>query len=192
MSTNPTSEYLSARGIESPGALDAALHLVLEAMEPIVHEGPTNGLTLAEQAVLIAGGLDLHSIPDRDPVAEGAVKFAAIVENSLPAQGVAETLELTATRVRQLISSRELYSFQLDGKRLVPMFQIINEKCVPNIGLVNQAMPEHIHPLSVFNWYHLPNADLCIDNDLDVMLSPIDWLSLGNDPDSVVKLAERL
>lgn len=194
MPTQPATEYLAERGIKetTPEALNASLRRVLDAMEPMVYEDPASGLTAAEQAVLEAGGLRLKRTSGRDLVAETTVKFAAIVERSLTAEQVAERINMTSSRVRQLIATRELYSFRLDGKRLVPDFQIRNRKLIPNIGEVNQAIPEAMHPVGVYNWFHLENADLSIDEDQETLLSPLDWLAEGRDPGKVALMTEHL
>jgi len=194
MANRAANDYLAERGIKgaTPEALNESLRRVLDGIEPMVYEAPSRGLTAAEQAALMAGGLRLERTSDRDLVAESAVRFAAIVERSLAAEQVAQKIGMTSSRVRQLIAARELYSFRLDGKRLVPDFQIRDGKLVPNIGDVNQALPETIHPLGVYNWYHLENVDLCIDEAQEVLRTPLDWLAEGRDPARVVFMAEHL
>jgi len=187
-------DYLEARGISSTQAVTAALKRVLDSMEPMVYEDPTSGLTEQEQAVLREGGLRLERTSDRDLVAEGAVRFAALVERSLTAEEVAKRLDVTPGRVHQLISNRELYSFRLNGKRLVSDFQFQTDKkrLVPNIAEVNQVLPTTMHPLGIFNWYHLPNSDLFVDDEMETTLSPLDWLLIGNDVELVKELASNL
>lgn len=192
MATQYTIDYLEARGISSPQALNAALQRVLEAMEPMVYEDPTSGLTAEEQAVLREGGLHLERTSRRDLVAEGAVRFAALVERSLTAEELAKQLKVTPGRVYQLMADRELYSFRLEGKRLVPDFQIRDGKLIPNIGEVNKVLPKTMHPLGIFNWYHLPNIDLFIEDDQDNLVSPLDWLAMGRDVELVKRLASNL
>lgn len=192
MATEYASGYLEARGISSPRAVTEALRRVLDSMEPMVYESPTRGLTEQEQAILREGGLRLERTGERDLVAEGAVRFAALVERSLSAEEVAKRLQVTPGRVHQMISSRELYSFRLDGKRLVPDFQIRDGKLLPNIGQVNKVLPRTMHPLGIFNWYHQPNADLFVDDGMEALLSPLDWLAMGRDVDIVKHMASHL
>ena len=99
---------------------------------------------------------------------------------------------MTSSRVRQLIATRELFSFRLDGKRLVPDFQIRGGKLIPNLGEINQAIPESMHPLGVYNFYHVKNTDLYIDDEQVVLRSPLDWLAEGRDPAPLVFMAEHL
>ena len=187
-------DYLAERGIKDtdPEALNESLRRVLAGIEPMIYEPPSKGLTAAEQAALVDAGLRLERTSGRDLVAESAVRFAALVEHSLTAEQVAQQIGMTSSRVRQLIATRELYSFRLDGKRLVPDFQIRDGKLIPNIGEVNQAIPETLHPLGVYNFYHLENVDLYVDDEQDVLRTPLDWLAEGRDPAQVVFMAEHL
>ena len=105
---------------------------------------------------------------------------------------VAKQLKVTPSRVYQRLSSRELYSFRLDGKRLVPDFQFASGKLIPNIAQVNKALPETMHPLGIFNWYHQKNADLFIDDEQEILLTPLEWLAEGRDPTHVIFIGKHL
>lgn len=192
MSTEYALDYLEARGISGPEAVSDALRRVLDSMEPMVYDTPTSGLTEQEQAILREGGLRLERTAGRDLMAEGAVRFAALVERSLSAEEVAKQLKVTPGRVHQMISSRELYSFRLDGKRLVPDFQILEGKLVPNIAQVNKELPQTMHPLGIFNWYHQKNVDLFTDEDQEELLTPLEWLAEGRDPAQVIFMGKHL
>ena len=185
-------DYLEARGISGPDAVADALHRVLENMEPMVYDPPTRGLTAHEQAILREGGLRLKRTGGPDVVAEGAVRFAALVEHSLSVEEVAAKLKVTPGRVHQMISSRDLYSFRVDARRLVPGFQIRDGRLIPNIAQVNKALPATMHPLGIFNWYHRENVDLYIDDEQEVCLTPLEWLAEGRDPAHVIFMSRHL
>ncbi len=187
-----TPDYLEARGISGPEAVSRALHRILGSMEPMVYDAPECGFSEHEQALLREGGLRLRLTDSADLVAEGAVRFAALVESSLTVDEVAKQLGVTPGRVHQLVSSQALYSFRLDGKRLVPGFQIRDGKPVPNITQVNKVLPKSMHPLGVFNWYHLENVDLFVDEEQAELRSPLAWLLEGRDPQSVTFMARHL
>jgi len=187
-----TLDYLEARGISSPEAVADALHRILGSMEPMVYEALGCGLSQHEQAVLREGGLRLRRAGNPDLVAEGAVRFAALVECSLTVDALAKQLGVMPGRVHQQVSSQALYSFRLDGKRLVPDFQIRDGKPVPNIAQVNKALPKSMHPLGVFNWYHQENADLFVDEEQTALRSPLAWLLEGRDPKPVIFMARHL
>ena len=80
MCTEYSADYLEARGISGPDAIADALRRVFNNMEPLVHESRTSGLAGQEEAILREGELRLKRSSGRDLVAEGAVRFAALVE----------------------------------------------------------------------------------------------------------------
>ena len=193
--TPPVEHSLASRGLREtdPHVLNNALAAVLDGMERLAYGDAPGGLPAAEQAVLRAGGLDLEPQRGLDPLAMTAVKYAAIVERSLTSREVGERLQLTSGRVRQLIADRSLYSFLMGARRLIPRFQFEPDGgLVPNIAAVNRALSARLHPVEVFNWLHARNDDLFRDDDLDVTVSPLDWLKAGYDASRVALLARRL
>ena len=193
--TPPAERFLASRGLREtdPQVLNSALAAVLDRMEPLTYGDAPDGLPAAEQAVLRAGGLDLEPQRRSDPLAMTAVKYAAIVARSLTSQQVGERLGLAGSRVRQLIADRSLYSFLMGNRRLIPRFQFLPDGgLVPNIAVVNRALSARLHPVEVFNWLHARNADLFREEDLDVTVSPLDWLKAGYDASRVALLARRL
>lgn len=193
--TPPVEHSLTSRGLREtdPHVLNNALAAVLDGMERLAYGDAPGGLPAAEQAVLRAGGLDLEPQRGLDPLAMTAVKYAAIVERSLTSREVGERLQLTSGRVRQLIADRSLYSFLMGARRLIPRFQFEPDGgLVPNIAAVNRALSARLHPVEVFNWLHARNDDLFRDDDLDVTVSPLDWLKAGYDASRVALLARRL
>lgn len=194
MATHP-SNYLTSRGFQdsSPEALNEALRVVLASMEPMAYGDSAQGLSAEEQAALREAGAVLEPTEGPDPLAEAAVKYAAIVKRSLSAKEVSEKLGLAPSRIRQMIADRSLYSFLLEGNRCIPDFQFeVDDRLVPNITRVNKALNHRAHPVAVYNWYHLPNVDLFLDDDIDNTFSPLDWLKRGHDIEQVVLVASHL
>lgn len=193
--TTRRANYLTSRGLleTAPEALNEALRVVLDSMEPMVYEQATKGLTAQEQAVLREGGLTLEPTPGPDPLAQTMVKYAAIVTRSLSPKAVSRRLGLAPSRVRQMIADRSLYSFLIDGNRYIPDFQFeTDDRLVPNLAQVNKALNPRMHPVEVYNWYHQPHVDLFLNEDIDATVSPLDWLKGGQDVERVVFLAARL
>lgn len=186
--------YLTARGFRetSPEALNEALRVVLDSMQTMVYGDAARELTAEDQAVLRDGGLTLEPAPGPDPLANTAVKYAAIVKRSLSSEAVSRRLGLTPGRIRQMIADRSLYSFLIGRNRHIPDFQFQGNRLAPNITRVNKALPPGMHPVEVYNWFHLPNVDLFLDDDIDNTVSPLDWLKAGHDVERVVILAGRL
>ena len=166
---------------------------LLEKWRKFVEEWSKVRLLAAEQAALRAGGVDLEARPGRDPLAMTAVKYAAIVQRSLTSREVGERLRLADGRVSQLIADRSLYSFLMESRCLIPEFQFLpGGGLVPNIGVVNRALSPRLHPVEVFNWLHTRNADLFLDEESDVNVSPREWLRAGHNAAPVALLASRL
>ncbi len=187
-------DYFTARGLRStaPEGLNAALRLVLDAMPTLLYGEPTDELTAEEQQVLKEGGVDLTTVLSRDPVAETAVQFAAIIESSLTIMEAAQHIEKPESQVRQMIARRTLYSILLDNRRFVPLFQFKKDGgLLPNITKVNAALNADLHPVEVFEWYTQPDADLYLDDDIGQTVSPIAWLLAGRDYQTLVTLAKR-
>jgi len=194
MTTRPAN-YLISRGLRdtAPEALNEALRVVLESMEPMAYGDATTGLTVEEQAVLHEGGLTMGPTPGPDPLAETVVKFAAIIKQSRSTKEVSKRLGLAPSRVRQMIADRSLYSFLIEGNRYIPNFQFwTDDRLVPNITRVNKALNPRMHPVEVYNWYHLPNVDLFLNDDIDDIVSPLDWLKGGQTVEQLLLLAGRL
>lgn len=184
-------DSLSAVGLGevSPEELNTALRRVLKSMPRRVYDADGEGLTEPERQALEEGGLVLDEQDGVGPLAEGAVLYAALVERSFTTKRVAKLLGLSEGRVRQMVVDRSLYSFLLDGKRHVPDFQFGKERLVPNIGKVNSALPENKHPVSIYRWYHLENADLVRGEE---NFSPLNWLQSGFPVDEVIAAAKHL
>ena len=171
--------------------------------------GESSGeLTEAEREVLVEGGVCLDAEPEGDPLAATTAQFAAIVSTSLTTKESAVRLGMSEGRIRQMIARRTLYSILLDNRRYIPAFQFVQRgdsaretgsshapadgSLVPNIGKVNAALPEDLHPVQVQAWYTQPHVDLFIGDDVDAHVSPLDWLRSRGDVHRVVQLARWL
>lgn len=188
-------DYFRIRGLRStaPEGLNAALRVVLDAMPTLLYGEPTEELTAEEQAVLREGGVNLDAIPGRDPLAETAIQYAAIIDSSLTTREAAERLGIRESQVRQMIARRTLYSILLNNRRYIPIFQF--EKggsLVANITKVNAALNSDLHPVEVYDWYTQANPDLFVGDDIDATMNPLSWLRGGGDVKRLVTLARRL
>jgi hypothetical protein len=187
-------DYFAVRGIRStaPEALNEALRVVLDAMPTLLYGDPTDELTADEQAVLKEGGVNLAASPTRDPLAETAVQYAAIIESSLSTKEAAARLGMPQSQVRQMMARRTLYSILLNNRRYIPIFQFEkNGKLVDNITKVNAALPTDLHPVEVYEWYSEPDAELFVGDDIDATMSPLTWLRNGFDVKRLVSLARH-
>ena len=187
-------EYLRERAIKVASGTDLvdSLRRVLDQKEPEIYETSLTALPETEQQILIEGGARLRRSVERDLVAETAVQFAVLVENSLSSEDVAIRLQISASRVRQMVSERTLYTFYLNGKRWIPSWQLLRNSLVPNIGEVNRAIPETLHPVGVTQWFHRENPELYVDDNMELLRTPRQWLAEGREHTRVASLAASL
>ncbi|MDE0061316.1 MAG: helix-turn-helix domain-containing protein [Gammaproteobacteria bacterium] len=187
--------YLSMRGMQQATAeqLNEALQLVLDDMPAVLYGSSTEELTEHEQAVLRDGGVDLYAVTERDPIAETALQYAAIVKTSLTTGEVARRLGMPENQVRQMIARGTLYSFLLNNRRLIPIFQFERSgPLVANITKVNAALSPDLHPVEVQEWYTQADPDLFAGGETEAVMSPLAWLRSGGAVKKVVALAHRL
>ncbi len=188
--------YFQARGLRTtaPKELNEAMRLALESMATTLYGEAASELTAAEQTVLRRGGFKLEERTGPDPLAKTAAKYAAIIDSSMSTKEAGEKTGYGAGRIRQMVADRSIYSILLEGRRYLPQFQFLGDgrRLIPEIGRVNTALDPALHPVEVFNWYTTPNPDLFLDDDIDVTISPLDWLKAGYPVDLVVRLAKQL
>ena len=190
-----TPDYFTVRGLAptAPATLNAALRQVLDAMPTMLYGDPRRELTEAERAVLIAGGVRMEAEAEGDPLATTTAQFAALISTSLTTKEAAERLGTPESRIRQMIARRILYSVLLNNRRRIPVFQFTQRGgLLPNIGRINAALPEDLHPVEVQAWYTQPNVDLFIGDDVEACVSPLDWLRSGGDVGRAAQLARSL
>ena len=130
---------------------------------------------------------------DSDPIARTALHYAAIVKTSLTTGEVARRLGIPENQVRQMIARGTLYSFLLNNRRLIPIFQFEpTGPLVANITKVNAALSPDLHPVEVQEWYAQADPDLFAGSDIEAVMSPLAWLRSGGAVKKVAMLARRL
>lgn len=188
-------DYFAARGLRatSPDGLNSALKEVLDDMPRTLYPDTSEELTESEQAVLREGGVTINEPQQHDPLAETAVKYAAIIHSSLTTKEVATRLAIPESQVRQMISRRTLYSILLNNRRYIPLFQFEDKgPLVANISKVNAALVTDLHPVEVYQWYTQPDSELFLGDDIDSTMSPLTWLRSGGDTKKLIALIHRL
>ena len=188
-------DYFTSRGLQhtAPERLNVSLRIVLDTMPTLLYGEAEAELTAEEQAILKEGGIDLDTVIVRDPLAETAVKYSAIIESSQSIKEAAASMGKAESHLRQMIARRTLYSLLLDNRRYIPAFQFTKTGAlVQNIAKVNAVLRSDLHPVEVFEWYTETDPDLFVKDDEDQTVSPIIWLSNGYDVKPVVTLAKRL
>jgi len=179
--------------VATPDSLLDALRAALETTPSALYGRSSSELTDAERDALRAGGVDFDRPLRKDPLEGTIALFAALIESSLSVKETAERLAVPPAQVRQMIARRTLYSIKLDERRHVPRFQFHEDgSLVANVTRVNPALPEDLHPVSVYDWYTSPNPDLVLDGTDGDAVAPLDWLASGGDPKLPATLARRL
>ena len=185
--------YFQAHGLtaQAPERLNQALALAIGRMRASVYSESATELTAAESAVLQEGGFDLSEHPGAkvDPLIESVTEFAALLSTGLSTAAVAQCLGVHPSRVRQMLTERTLYGFHIDTRWVIPAFQFVGDALVRGIGPVNAALDPHLHPVVVYRWYTLPEADLDLDGRA---LAPLVWLKAGCPVDRAVRAAAEL
>ena len=116
--------------------------------------------------------------------------LAKVIETALTSQEAATRLGVGRRRIYQRLAAREIYSFRVDGRVVIPAFQFQDDGLVPGIAQVNRALPLTRHPLSVVRWFHTPQPELTAGGG--PALTPLQWLGQGRDLSVVCDLASRL
>lgn len=188
-----SSDTLHRIGIQqSPEEFEEMVRRVLDTFPPIERRTvPVQELTPDEVAALKRGGFNLEPVDYGldDPFLRGKAIYAALVAGGLSVAEVAVMLHVDESRVRQRLAKRTLYGVKLDGAWRVPTFQFADGRLIPGIDAVVSVLPPDLNPVSIYQWFTLPDDDLIID---DEAVSPRDWLLHGEDVAAVVPLAASL
>jgi hypothetical protein len=127
----------------------------------------------------------------RDPLMHSIADYMALIETSLTTSQAAHHLKVDVSRIRQRLRERSLFGIEYDGERRLPRFQFERQQVLPGLREVIGALPEHLSPLDVAEWFLSPNPDLDVQGQ-DAPLSPRDWLLRGESVTSVVALAQGI
>ena len=184
--------YFQVHGlkVQPPEALNDAMVQAIETMRRGLYAESAGELTKAEADVLHSGGAILEEQPGPDPMANAATEYAALLSTSLSTADAAKRLKVNVSRIRQMLGNRTLYGVLVDGRWKIPEFQFKDAGLIPNIGKVNAVLDPELHPVAVYRWYSLPEADL--ETKTGQILSPLVWLKRGFPVEPVVQAATDL
>lgn len=156
-------------------------------------------LTAEEARILDQAGFDLEMKKDmgrEDPIAKGISEFTALLCSSLTVEQAAHKLGVIESRIRQRLTGKPptLYGIKIGAQWRIPLFQFAENYTIPNIDKVISMLSPDLHPLAVYKWFITPNPDLVKDEDseTEAVLSPLNWLRLGLDPEIVINMAADL
>lgn len=167
---------------------------VRDALQSIHRSGamldPASQLTTTEAGILDAGGFDL--VPPHgpeDPISAAAAAFTALLASSIDVAAASRLLEVSPTRIRQMLGQRTLYGIRTGPNWRLPAFQFSDRGVIPGLSAVVRCLPVDLHPLAVERWLTAPSPDLELDGR---PVSPLAWLRSGADPSRVADIAAEL
>ena len=186
-------EVLSRAGVDvSEGEFAALVASVLDELGPAPADSPRDALTAEQAGALSAIGADLapRRRREREPRADAAATYAAILVDTLWVGEVAARLHIDASRVRHRLARRQLVGIRrADGWRL-PKWQFGADGApLPGLERVLRALPADVHPVAVARFFATAVPELRIGR---TAVSPRSWLEGGGDPAPVVALAAAL
>jgi excisionase family DNA binding protein len=189
-----TLAFLHAHGLPvAPGRLSSALRAAIEAA-PAYYYGPpgAEGLTAEEVAVAQAGGLEPMLLRDaEDPLVDGIVAHAALLQTGLTTAQAAKRLGVTDARIRQRLRDRTLLALREGRAWKLPAFQFTARGELPGWAEVCPAVPTMASPVALERWMNLPHPDLRVGPS-EERVSPRAWLQQGRAPRAVAELAGEL
>jgi hypothetical protein len=125
----------------------------------------------------------------QDPLMHSIADYMALIETSFTTSQAADYLKVDVSRIRQRLRERSLFGIEYDGERRLPRFQFERKQVLPGLREVIGALPEHLNPLDVAEWFLSPNPDLELAEQ-DAPLSPRGWLLHGEPVTAVVAIAQ--
>lgn len=182
-------KLIAERGIDPESLLNLLLGQ-FEATPPTSERGRL--FSEAEQQVLDEAHVDLSGLSEQAPNPEEvtASRYAAIYARALTVSEASKRLSVSPGRIRQRIAGRTLHALRVSGGGWrLPLWQFTDEGLLPGLEQVLPALPEQLHPMSVFGFMHQPFSDLDING---TAVSPVDWLATGGDAGPVAELAASL
>ena len=165
---------------------------VLAEVGPVPLDDPASALTADEVAGLEAVQADLRprGARERDPRADAAASYAAVLAASLSVAEVARQLGVDTSRVRHRLGAGQLLGVRrTDGWRL-PAWQFgVDGHALPGIERVLRVLSGEVHPVAVTRFFLTTAPELRVGRKA---VSPRDWLAGGGDPTPIVALARDL
>jgi hypothetical protein len=150
-------------------------------------------LTKEEERLLRAGKLEPRPLgPGEAPLLHRATaEYARLLADSYSVEEAAAVLGVNGSRIRQRLTATpiSLYGIKLGKAWRIPKFQFHGRRLVPGLEAVLSRIPANLHPVALYRWLTSPSVDLTAD---EKPISPLDWLRIGNPPDTVADLAASL
>lgn len=191
--SDPTTAFLHAHGLDvAPNMLAAALEAAVASQLRTYRGDDDEGLTAEEIEVARSGGLvDRGHRGVTDPLEQGVIAYAALIQTGLTTRQAAERLGVTDARIRQRLNDRTLLAVRVGKSWHLPLFQFTRKGELPGWGEVCPHLPSSASPVAVERWLAQPHPDLVLGDD-ETPCSPRAWLVAGRPPHAVATLAAEL
>ncbi len=113
-------------------------------------------------------------------------------EQSLSTAQAASRLGVDPSRIRQRLGERSLYGFKDGTGWWLPEVQFDGDHIVPGVDQVFPEIERSVSPVAIVRWFVLPWADLVVDEECEIVVSPRAWLLEGREPAPVIAQARVL
>jgi excisionase family DNA binding protein len=157
-----------------------------------VSDSSASAFSAHERSVLRAANVDLSGPPpSASPAATTASAYARMLGEALTVDECARRLGVTSGRVRQRVNERTVHAVRsrARGEWRLPRWQFDDHGVVSGLEAVLPGLAESLHPLAVEHFMTSAVPDLEVNG---AILSPVQWLQSGGDPQAVVELAAAL
>ena len=114
-------------------------------------------------------------------------RFQQALNDGLSTSDVADLLQLSGSRVRQLVVQGKLFAIGLNRARRFPRFQFTSAGTLPHLDCLLSAITGW-HPLTIIRFFTVPDADLSIEGGKPI--SAAEWLANGGDVAVICALLE--
>lgn len=156
-------------------------------------------LTSNERDILVAGGARFENVHGTHTaeIAQGhrqqlQNEIGAMIREAMTLEEASQWLSLPEDVIRGLVNkeSPEFFAFEApDGTLLLPGWQFTNQGALPHLSeILNRISPE-LSALTINRFMTRKHPDLELPAGI---VSPLDWLATGQDPNEVLVLASDL
>jgi hypothetical protein len=158
---------------------------------PAGADDPTSQLTDPEMAALANAGISLVPVTGVPSAAQrSARRLAAMRSSGLSTRDAGSLLGVTEGRIRQRVSTGELFAVRGRGRELrLPAWQFLHRASLPHLAEVLRSLPRDWPATAVELFLTSPQAQLRVG---DSEVSPVDWLGSGRDQQAVISMAKAI
>ncbi|HEX9699174.1 MAG TPA: hypothetical protein VGD06_06905, partial [Acidobacteriota bacterium] len=122
----------------------------------------------------------------------GVADYAALLKTALSTREAADRLGVNPSRVRQRLGEGTLYGIRFGSEWRLPLFQFADGGLLPGFEeVIARVDREEVHPVALYRWFTSPSSELYAD-DLEIELSPRQWLAGGRPGAPVARIASQL